>query len=181
MKTGNLIPNVISYKSNFTQEEYSALQFLKGNQDIVFKTADKGGGWVIMDKNYYRDKIVKEHLLSNVYKEVSIDSDKKVFKNLKEHVKKDESILTKKQIDYPITFKFTSSQFYCLRKVHKSEIIKNVINTEDSEYIQVHCPDDLKGRPISGGPESPTQRLSNVIEILLKPLVPTLKTYLYKR
>ena len=41
-----------------------------------------------MNKNYYRDKTVKEHLLSNVYKEVSIDSDKKVFKYLKEHVKK---------------------------------------------------------------------------------------------
>ena len=32
-------------------------------------------------------------------------------------------------------------------------------------------------RPISGGPESPTQRLSNLIEILLKSLVPTLATY----
>ena len=56
---------------------------------MVFKTADKGGGWAIMDKNYYRDKIVKENLFFNVYKEVSVDSDKKkVFKNLKEHVKK---------------------------------------------------------------------------------------------
>ena len=26
---------------------------LRGNQDIVFKVADKGGGWVIMGKNYY--------------------------------------------------------------------------------------------------------------------------------
>ena len=50
-----------------------------------------------MDKNYYQDKIVKEHLLSNVYKEVSIDSDKKVFKNLKENAKKYKSILTKKK------------------------------------------------------------------------------------
>ena len=39
-------------------------------------------------------------------------------------------------------------------------------------------PDDLKGRPTSGVPESPTQRLSNLIEILLKPLVPTLNTYI---
>ena len=36
-----------------------------------------------MDKNYYRNKIVKEHLLSNVHKEVSIDNDKEVFKSLK--------------------------------------------------------------------------------------------------
>ena len=31
----NLTPNAISYKSNFCQEEYSALQSLKGNQDIA--------------------------------------------------------------------------------------------------------------------------------------------------
>ena len=174
----NLTPNLLNFKNNFTKKEYSALQSLKENQDIVFKTADKGGGWVIMDKNYYREKIVKDHLLSNVYKEVSLDSDKKVFKKLKEHIKKYESILTKKEIDYLINFKFSSSQFYCLPKVHKSEIIKNVMNTDSAEYIQVQSPDDLKGRPISGGPESPTQRLSSLIEILLKPLVPTLKTYI---
>ena len=37
----NLTQELISYKSNFTQEEYYALQSLKGNQDIVFKRADK--------------------------------------------------------------------------------------------------------------------------------------------
>ena len=93
-------------------------------------------------------------------------------------MKKYESILTKKEIAYLTNFKFTSSQFHCLPKIHKSEIIKNVINSEDSEYIQVHYPDDLKGRSVSGGPEGPTQRSSNLIGILLKPLVPTLKTYI---
>ena len=93
-------------------------------------------------------------------------------------LKKYQSILTKKEIDYLINVKFTSSQFYCLQRVHKSEIIKNLINTENSEYIQVHRLSDLKGRPIFGGPESPIQRLSNLIEVLLKPLVPTLKTYI---
>ena len=33
-----------------------------------------------MDKNCYRDKIVNEYLLSNVSKEDSTDSDKKVLK-----------------------------------------------------------------------------------------------------
>ena len=37
----NLTPNTISYKSNFTQEEYSALQSLKENQDIVFEQERK--------------------------------------------------------------------------------------------------------------------------------------------
>ena len=42
--------------------------------------------------------------------------------------------------------------------------MKNVINTENSYYIQVHCPNDFKGRPVSGGPESPTQRLRNLLK-----------------
>ena len=49
-----------------------------------------------MDKSYLWDKIVKEHLLSNACKDVSIDSDKKLLKNIKEHIKIYESLLTKK-------------------------------------------------------------------------------------
>ena len=40
------------------------------------------------------------------------------------------------------------------------------MNFENSEYIQVHFPDDLKGRPRSGGPEKPAQRAIKLIEIL---------------
>ena len=89
-----------------------------------------------MDKNYYRDQIVKERLLFKVYKEVSVGTDKKVLKNLKKY----KSILTKNESDYWINFKFTINQFYCLPKAHKSKIIKNVISTENSEHIQIHCP-----------------------------------------
>ena len=36
-----------------------------------------------MDKTYYRDHLVnKEHLNSKAYKEVPLDSDKKVYKEL---------------------------------------------------------------------------------------------------
>ena len=38
-------------------------------------------------------------------------------------------------------------------------------------------PDNLKGRPIVAGPASPTQRLSEFLDTLLKPIVPTLSTY----
>ena len=65
-------------------------------------------------------------------KKFSLTVIKKVFKNLKENVKKYESILTKKETDFIINFKFTSCQFYCLPKVHKSKITKNVTNTENS-------------------------------------------------
>ena len=71
-------------------------------------------------QSFFRASIVKEHLFSNVYKEVFVDSNKKVFKNLKEHVKKYKSKLTKNR-----------NQFYCLPKVHKSTLTKNEIITEN--------------------------------------------------
>ena len=173
----NLTPSLKNYNNNFTKEEQEALKYLKESNNLIFKKTDKGGGWVIMDKNYYKDQLVMRHLLSNAYKEVSRDSDKKVFKNLLEHIKKHKDIFSKKEMDYLTNFKFSSSQFYCFPKIHQSEIIKNAVKLQNSGYVEIINPADLKGRPISGGPESPTQRLSNLVEILLKPLVPTLKTY----
>ena len=39
-------------------------------------------------------------------------------------------------------------------------------------------PEDLKGRPIVGGPNSPTQGISGLLEKILTPIVPCLKTYI---
>ena len=46
------------------------------------------------------------------------------------------------------------------------------------DYVEVFQPEDLKARPIISGPEIPTQRLSCLIENLLKPIVSCLTTYL---
>ena len=54
---GKLTPKLISYKNNFTKEEYYTPSYLWGNQDIVFKTTDKSRS-VVIDKNY-RDRIEK--------------------------------------------------------------------------------------------------------------------------
>ena len=42
--------------------------------------------------------------------------------------------------------------------------------------LEIYQPDDLKGRPIVSGPESPNQRLSWIVKMLLKPVVPHLVT-----
>ena len=44
--------------------------------------------------------------------------------------------------------------------------------------LEIYQPDDLKGRPIISGPESPSQRLSCILKMLLKPIVPHLITYM---
>ena len=48
------------------------------DKDITIKPTDKGRGLVFMNKsNCHHHLVNKEHLHSNVYKEVPLDSDKK--------------------------------------------------------------------------------------------------------
>jgi hypothetical protein len=75
-----------------------------------------------------------------------------------------EGELHKEEIDYITNFTFTESYFYGLPKVHKSEVISNAILVQHTECIKILNPDDLKFRPIVGGPNCVTQRLSHFID-----------------
>ena len=75
-------------------------------------------------------------------------------------------------------FRWQSSNIYCIPKVHKCKTIQERIALSADDYTEVFQPEDLKARPIISGPESPTQRLSCLIENLLKPIVSCLTTYL---
>ena len=48
-------------------------------------------------------------------------------------------------------------------------VIESVMNTQNSEIIEIFEPNDLKLRPIVGGPKCPTRTLSQLIDILLNP------------
>ena len=64
--------------SKISKDEQEALPKLIRNKDIITKLTDKGRGLVLMDKTYYHDHLVnKEPLNSKVYKEISLDLDKK--------------------------------------------------------------------------------------------------------
>ena len=93
-------------------------------------------------------------------------------------VKKYQSDLTKKEIDYLINFTCQTSTFYDLPKAHKSDIIAKAIEEQDSEYIKIHEPEDLTVRPIVAGPNCPTKRLSTFINTIIKPLVLHIKSYI---
>ena len=70
------------------------------------------------------------------------------------------------------------SSFYGLPKIHKSMIIESAIKTQNSEIIEIFEPNDLKLRPIVGGPECLTRKLSQLIDILLKPFLKHIKTFI---
>ena len=103
---------------------------------------------------------------------------KKVFKDLEKLVTKFNNCLLKEEQDFLTKFSFSTSNFYGLPKVHKSKIIQEAIQVQNSEYIKIYEPSDLTLRPIVAGPNCPTRRLSNLVDILLKPFLIHIKSYI---
>ena len=57
-------PLSIKYKDNLNHAERTALSELKTFDDIVIKKADKGNTLIVMDSEFYKDKLVlQDHLL----------------------------------------------------------------------------------------------------------------------
>ena len=174
-----LQPQRSNVKDNLTTDERIALDELTSNNDLIIKPADKSGNFVLLDKIYYRDKLVLQgHLESDTYEKVSNNEDNNVMKNLKKLVQKHQNALTKKEQDFLTDFQWKTSNMYVLPKIHKSKIILDKIASSNQDFIQMSPPDDLKGRPIIAGPISPTQRLSEFLDVILQPIVTTLKTYI---
>ena len=163
---------------NLTCGERKALDTLKNADDVVIKKADKGNVLVIMDREFYRQKLVlQDHLHTACYTKVDTDSDESVFEDLCTLLDKHSKCLTVKERTYISNSDWQTSNFYVLPKIHKSEAIKNAIAEQNSEYVTLSAPEDLKGRPIVAGPNCPTKRLSELLDKILKPLVPQLKSF----
>ena len=167
----------VKVKNNLSHRQKQALEELCNNQNIIIKEADKGGAVIIMDKKYYRKKI--QEMLNNPtnFERLNENIDKEIISKIKKLCKKYEDKLTKKEKDYLETFESKTSNFYGLPKIHKSDEIKKVIQTQNSGYVEVPNPEDLKFRPIIAGPESPTNRLSNLTDELLQPFLEKVKSH----
>ena len=157
-------------KNNLTHHEEKAIRTLNSDHSIIIKEADKGGAVVIMDADYYRDKILEMLNDDQYYKHIHKNADNETKKMIDKLIEEHGQILMKEEIDYLVNFQYGQSFFYGLPKLHKSESISQAISEQRSEYICLSCPGDLKFRPIVGGPQSVTQRLSHFIDIILKPL-----------
>lgn len=131
-----------------------------------------------MDKDYYITKI--NELLNNqqYYQPIDTNIDNITISKIIKLCTKHNNILKRKEKDFLTNFIIKTNNLYGLPKIHKSEQIKYAISTQNSEYIQIHNPDDLKFRPIVAGPACPTSRLSNLIDILLQPFTNLIKSYI---
>lgn len=166
-------------ENNLSNEEKEALNHLKCNDNIILKQADKGGAWVILNKTFYRDKLVlADHLNSDNYIKIDSKCDTKLYGNMKKFIKNHSGCFTSREFSYLNNFDWKSSNFYVLPKIHKSKIIHDLVEKSDSDIINVIDPPDLKGRPIVAGPMSPTHRLCLLLDRILKPLLCHIKSYI---
>jgi hypothetical protein len=133
----------------------------------VIKEADKGNAVVILDRDYYRDKILDILKDGKYYEETDKKADQKTYKMITKLLHEHEGELQKEEIYYITNFTFKESYFYGLPKVHKSEIISNAILEQHTECIKILNPDDLEFRPIVGGPNCVTQQLRRFIALCL--------------
>ena len=95
----NLEPEKTSQKDNLTPEERLALQELQNDDHVVIKEADKGGPLVIMNRDFYKNKLVGDHLNdTSTYTKVAENADNIMAKQLNKLINKHEKCLhTKKR------------------------------------------------------------------------------------
>ena len=69
-------------------------------------------------------------------------------------------------------------QSLVMLEIYKYQDILEEIENFSEIYIQTEPPNNLKGCPIIADPNSPTQRSSSLLEKILTPLIPKLKSYI---
>ena len=164
-------------KYNITLEERKAIKSLQNDPRIIIKEADKGGGIVIMNTSFYRDKMLEMLGNDTFYKRTDDACSKTTLKKIRNLISLAKD-MTRHEIAYLLVFDFKSSNFYGLPKIHKSDLIKNKCSEIQSDYLELKDPSDLQFRPIVAGPVCETHRLSNLIDILLKPFIKQVKSFI---
>ena len=179
-KLDALPTNHAAAKSNITMEERQALKLLRDNNDIVIKQVDKGGGIVIMDTSYYEEKV--NECLSNttVYKKCNMKVVNTAMNKVISFVDKHKNLFDTKKFEskYIKLFDFKEASFYGLPKIHKSLTIQSKMKTTNNVYLKMTAPSDLPFRFITAGPNSPTSKLSEFLDILLKPYLEFIPSYI---
>ena len=112
------------------------------------------------------------------YKKFDKNIDNKTMTVIEKLTEKYKEELTKKEIEYLTGCQNKISNLYCLPKVHKSKIIGNTVKNNIAEVTELQNPQDRIFRPIAVGPNCATSRLSDFIDIILKPFLPKVKSYI---
>ncbi|XP_078370299.1 uncharacterized protein LOC144654063, partial [Oculina patagonica] len=139
-------------RDNLTARERHACKSLGRRSDIVIKSADKGSGTVVMDRDWYINECLRQLNDTKFYKPLDNDITKEVQKRVRKYTKRmnRDKIISDETKRYLIQTDPKPGRFYILPKVHKQ---------------------GNPGRPIVSSNSHPTERISQFVDYHLKPLV----------
>ncbi|XP_075187500.1 uncharacterized protein LOC142258789 [Anomaloglossus baeobatrachus] len=146
--------------SNLSEEEWTALEKLERDQNLIIKPSDKGGNLVIMDHKRYLEMCNAILNDKDTYEIIPGDPTQEYLETLSQILEaaREEGILSLNEYkflkpNFPIT-----PTFYSLPKVHKGL-------------------EPLKGRPIVSGIGSLTQNCGIYVDRILRPFVDALPSF----
>ncbi|CAF0851128.1 unnamed protein product [Adineta steineri] len=166
-------------KSDSQHELRQALKSLRRNKNIVILSADKGQAFVILDKDYYSNKVTSMlnqpdyyiHYKSKYHCQNTVDEVMELFNNIP--IPKLKRFIQECDIQTPL--------FYALPKIHKSQVIAQELNIPNSQphiFQRNSAPDDLPFRPIVASTQGPTQQLARLVDALLRPFLSKVPSYI---
>jgi len=145
---------------NLNMAEKAAIKELSNNPNIVIKAADKGSAVVIQNRDDYIKEGLRQLSDDKFYVEVPIDLTDKHNKQVETLINElfnnneiSQKCATNLHIPQPRT-----PQLYLLPKIHKKTF-------------------PVPGRPIVSACNSPTERISKLVDHFLQPLVPLTKSF----
>ena len=142
------------------------------NMEIVIKSADKGSITVIMSADYYYNMCMYKLNKNTVYKRLNnTNPSNLVYKKVVEFANRYKSVLTPKEHQFLTKKEYRIANFYCLPKLHKSAYVNQLLQ-KGGEYVHIQdFSEAIEGRPIVGGPSAHTSGISEMIDIITKPII----------
>ena len=164
-----------SVPDNLTPDQREGLKLLQKNKQIVYFNSDKGAVPVLLNRDFYKEKIL-EKLSSSKFTKLPRNVDYFILLKLKAFINKHKDCLTRSERLAITNLDFATTNIYGLPKIHKSKTIKSEIKKCNDIILNLPNPEDLSFRVIFGGPKNPLVGLANLLNKILNPYTTKVKS-----
>lgn len=147
--------------------------------NMVITKADKGSCLIILKQEEY-DKMANIHLHDSTTYELSTKGMESTTLSLINSLnERYPDCLHDSEFLFICNKLYQSSKFYVLPKIHKSTEIINLIKHNDTHTLQIPImPTDIPSRPIVSNVNSVTSGLSKLLDLILRPLLNVVPSYI---
>ena len=156
------------------REDLESLVHKTVNNQVIIKPADKGDMIVIQNSDDYQ-KMCLDHLSNKeYYEDLGFENPTFIVKQkVCALAKKYKQMLHEKEYEFLTVREHKMSNFYMLPKLHKNAELNEILVSSDTaeEYLQLKLKTKVEGRPIISGPAYHTSGLSQMLHLILQPVL----------